>query len=126
MGHPLSPRCGLQEGGYEGEGQAYDVEVAAFDAGNPPGGVALDGVGSGFVGGLAGGDVVADFLFGEGEELDCCYFGSYFGARGTDDGYAGDDAVGATGEEAEHSGGVFVVFRFAEDVIVEGNGGVCA
>ena len=45
------------------DGEADDVEVVAFDAGNPAGGAALDGVGAGFVEGFAGGDVVGD-VFG--------------------------------------------------------------
>ena len=80
MGHPVTGwvrSCeseGFEEGGDEGDGQADYVEVAAFDAGDPAGGAALDGVGSGFVDGLAGGDVGGDFFFGEGEEFDGCDF----------------------------------------------------
>ena len=53
-----------------GDGEAYYVEVVAFDAGDPAGGVALDAVGAGFVERVAGGDVVAEFGvgdFGEGD-----------------------------------------------------------
>ena len=56
--------AGFEEGGDEGDGQADDVEITAFDAGNPTGGAALDGVGSGFVHGFAGGDVSIDFFLG--------------------------------------------------------------
>ena len=60
---PLEPGS-FEQGGDEGEGQADDVEVVAFDAGNPAGGAALDGVGAGFVHGLAGGDVGGDLFVG--------------------------------------------------------------
>jgi hypothetical protein len=49
-----------------------------------------------------------------------------FGAMGGDEGDAGDDAMGAAGEETQHAGGVGGVFGLAEDVVVEGDGGVGA
>src|ERR1035437_858289 len=97
---------GFQERGDESEWEADDVEVAAFDAGNPAGGAALDGVGAGFVHGFAGGDVGGNLLFGEGEKTDGGDFGGYFSGIGGDHGDAGDDAVGAAGEQAQHAGGV--------------------
>ena len=45
---------------------------------------------------------------------------------GGDQGDAGDDAMGAAGEQAQHAGGVGGVFGLAEDLIVEGDGGVGA
>ena len=45
---------------------------------------------------------------------------------GGDEGDAGDDAMGAAGEQAQHAGGVGGVFGLAEDVVVEGDGGVGA
>jgi hypothetical protein len=45
---------------------------------------------------------------------------------GGDKGDAGDDAMGAAGEEAEHAGGVGGVGGLAEDLVVEGYGGVGA
>ena len=71
----ISELAGFEEGGDEGDGEADDVEVVAFDAGNPAGGAALDGVGSGLVHGFAGGDVGGDFFVGEGEEVDGGGFG---------------------------------------------------
>ena len=66
VGHPHSLGLErLQEGGDERDGEAYYVEVAAFDAGDPAGGMALDSVGTCFVVGLAGGYVGCDFFFGE-------------------------------------------------------------
>ena len=53
-------------------------------------------------------------------------FGGDLGARGGDQGDAGDDAMGAAGEQAEHPGGVGGVFGLAEDVVVQGYGGVGA
>ena len=81
---------GLEEGGDQGDGEAYYVEVVAFYAGDPAGGAALDGVGAGLVHGLAGRDVVGDFGFAESDERDGGDFGGYFadgaglglGARG--------------------------------------------
>jgi len=126
VGGALPGSAGFEHGGDQGQREADYVEVVADDAGNPAGGTALDGVGAGFVHGLAGGDVGGDFLVGEGEEGDAGDFGGYLGAGGGDDGYAGDDAVGAAGEQTEHAGGVGWVFGFAEDVVVEGDGGVGA
>jgi hypothetical protein len=115
---------GFKEAGDEGNGKADDVEVVAFDARNPTGGATLDGIGSGFVHGLAGGDIGGDFFIGEGEESDGGGFGGDFSVCGGDDGDAGDDTVGAAGEKAEHTGGVGGVFWLAEDVVVEGDGGI--
>ena len=117
---------GFEEGGDEGDGQANDVEVVAFDAGDPAGGEALDGVCAGLVHGLAGGDIGGDVGVGEGEEADGGDFGGDFGAGGGDDGDAGDDVMGAAGEKTEHAGGIGGVFGLGEDVVVEGDGGVGA
>ena len=117
---------GLDEGGDQGDGEADYVEVVALDAGDPAGGAALDGVGSGFVHGLSGGDVGFNFFIGEGEEADAGDFGGDLSAVGGDDGDAGDDLVGTAGEKAQHAGGVGWAFGLAEDVVVEGDGGVGA
>jgi hypothetical protein len=58
-----SGQAGFEESGDQGNGEADHVEVVSFDAGNPAGGAPLDGVGSGFIHGLAGGDVGGDFFF---------------------------------------------------------------
>src|SRR6266481_4515668 len=52
------------------EGQADNVEVAAFDARDVAAGAALDGVAAGFVVGLAGGEVAGDFFRREHGEMD--------------------------------------------------------
>src|SRR5690348_13659552 len=45
-----NPAAGIgQQSDGAGDRQAHDVEIAAFDSGNPAGGVALDGVGSSLV-----------------------------------------------------------------------------
>ena len=62
----------------ECDGQADHVEVAADDAGNPAAGVALDGVGTGLVHGLASGDVGEDFFVGQGEHGDAGGFRGHF------------------------------------------------
>jgi hypothetical protein len=53
-------------------------------------------------------------------------FGGDFGGGCGDEGDAGDDAVSASGEQAQHAGGVGGAFGLAEDVVVEGYGGVGA
>src|SRR5260370_40295590 len=53
-----------------GEGQADNVEVAAFDARDVAAGPSLDGVGAGFVVRLAGGEVAGNFFRGEHGEMD--------------------------------------------------------
>ena len=60
------------------------------------------------------------------QEGDARDFGGYLGVLCGDDGDAGDDAMGAAGEETQHAGGVGGVFRLAEDLVVEGDGGVGA
>src|SRR5260370_1279322 len=52
------------------EGQADNVEVAAFDARDVAAGAALDGVAAGFVVGRAGGEGTARFFGGERGEMD--------------------------------------------------------
>jgi hypothetical protein len=47
-----------------------------------------------------------------------------FGGGCGEEGDAGDDAMGAAGEETEHAGGVGGVGGLAEDLVVEGYGGV--
>jgi hypothetical protein len=118
--------AGFEEGGDQGDGEAYYVEVVAYDAGDPAGGAALDGVGAGFVHGLAGGDVGGYFFVGQSQEGDGGDFGGYFSVGGGDHGDAGDDAVGAAGKKTEHAGGVGCVLRLAENLAVEGYGGVGA
>lgn len=56
--------------GDPGEGEADDVEIVAFDAGDVAAGAALDGVGAGFVVWLFGGEVTRDFFGGELREMD--------------------------------------------------------
>ena len=69
----------LQHCGNECEGQADDVEVTAFDARNPAGSAALDGVGAGFVHGLAGGDVGVDLFVRKRKETNARDLGRDFG-----------------------------------------------
>ena len=47
-------------------------------------------------------------------------------ALGSDEGNAGDDSMGAAGEQAQDAGGVGGVFGLAEDLIIEGDGGIGA
>src|ERR1035441_7545779 len=84
-------RAGSEEGGDEGDRQADDVEVAAFDAGNPAGGAALDGISASFVHRFAGGDVGLNLLVGEGEKGYGGGFGGDFGGGCGDQRDAGED-----------------------------------
>jgi hypothetical protein len=104
----------LEDGG---DGEAYYVEEVAFDAGDPAGSVALDAVGSGFVEGVVGGEVVGQFGFGDRGEEDAGGFYVRAVMGGGDDGDAGVDLVGAVGELAEHAFGVGNVCRFVEDLL---------
>ena len=65
-------------------------------------------------------------MFRKGEEADGGDFGGDFGTGGGDDSDAGDDEMGAAAEKTEHAGGVGFVLGFAEDLAVEGDGGVGA
>jgi hypothetical protein len=60
------PRFGPTKFMYRAEGvgkrEADDVEIAALDAGNVAAGTALNGIGSGLVIGLLGGQVARDFV----------------------------------------------------------------
>ena len=114
----------MEQNGEACEGQSNDIEVAALDAVNEVGGTTLDGVSSGFVSGLAGGDVIGDVLIGEREEMDDGDLGDGLNGLCGDEGDAGDDAMGATGEQAQHARGVSWLFGFAKDLVVDGNGGV--
>lgn len=86
----------------------------------------MDGIGTGLVHGLAGGDVIRDLFVGEGEKADCGDFGGDFDAFGGDDGNAGDDAMGATGEQTQDAGCFGGAIGLAEDVAVECDGGIGA
>jgi len=109
-----------------GEGEADDIEVAAFDAGNEAAGVALNSVGAGFVMRFTGGEVAEDLLAGERGEMDEGRFDKS-AARGigeTNEGYAGDDGVGAAGKFFEHVTRIVRRAGLSEDEAVESNNGV--
>jgi hypothetical protein len=109
---------------YCGYGEAHYVEEVAFDAGDPAGGVALDAIGSGFVEGVVGGEVVGEVGVGDGGEEDAGGF--YVGVLGGggDDGDAGVDLVGSVGKLAEHSFSVGKICGFVEDLLLTDDGGV--
>jgi len=52
------------------QGEADDVEVVAFDAGDEAAAKALDSVGTGFVVGFAGGEIARDVVVRERDEMD--------------------------------------------------------
>jgi hypothetical protein len=109
-----------------GEGEAHDVEVATFDAGNEAACVALNGVGAGFVMRFTGGEVADDLLAGERGEMDEGRFdkGAARGIGEADEGYTGDDGVGAAREFFEHVTRIVRGAGLAEDETVESNNGV--
>jgi hypothetical protein len=108
----------------ERDGQTDHVEIAAFNFGNEFGRKALDGVGAGFVHGLAAVDVAVDFSGGHGGEPD--------GRGGPIDDQAavahetdaGEDLVAAVGEAVQHAAGVRGIGGFAEHGFVDDDGGV--
>src|SRR5216684_347953 len=111
-----------------GEGEAHDVEVTAFDAGNETAGTALDGVGAGFVVWFAGGEVAGDFFGIELGKMDMSRFdeGAALGVGKANEGDTGEDRVRAGGKSFEHVAGVVGGARLAEDVAVESDFGVGA
>src|SRR6266852_5919281 len=103
------------------ERQAHDVEVTAFDAGNEAAGVALDGIGARYVVGLAGGEVVSDFIGGERGEV---YVGDFdaraaLGVGETDESYTGDHGVGAPGKFFKHLAGILAGARLPEKAALQ-------
>src|SRR6266851_1473930 len=86
------------------EGEADNVEVAAFDAGDVAAGTALDGVGAGFVVGLAGGEVAGDFFGGERGEVHQSGLdkGEALRVGEADEGDTGEDGVRKAGKFFEH------------------------
>jgi len=86
----------------------------------------LDGVGSSFVEGVAGGDVVGDLGVCEDVDGDLCDFdvADDFGAGGGGD--TGEDGVGATTEKLQHAVGVVGAGGLAQNVTVAHDAGVGA
>src|SRR6266853_2099937 len=111
-----------------GEGQADDVEIATFDAGDVTAGAALDGVGARFVVGFAGREVAGDFFRGKHVEVDEGGFdeGDALGVGEADERDASDYGVGAAGKFFEHVAGVVGGAGLAEDVALESDFGVSA
>jgi len=102
------------------EGQADDVEVVAFDAGNVAACAALNGVGAGFVVGLFGGEVTRDFFGGELGEMDERGFNEA-AALGVGEANESDtryDRMGAAGKIFQHVAGVIGGAGLAEDAAV--------
>ena len=111
-----------------GEGQADDVEVAAFDARDVAAGATLDAIAASLIVGLAGGEISV-YLFrrkhgkvhqrglDEGEPL---------GVGKANEGHPGEDGVCAAGEPFQHVAGIVRGARLAEDVAFEGDLGVGA
>src|SRR6267154_2413937 len=87
---PAEAREGLLEAG---DGEADDVEVAAFDAGNIAPGAALDGVGASLIVGFAGREVAGNFSSGERGKVHQRGLdeGKPLGVGKADEGDTGDD-----------------------------------
>src|SRR6267143_2658143 len=109
-----------------GEGEADDVEVAAFDAGDVAAGAALDGVGASLTVGFAGREVAGDFFSGERGKVHQRGLGEGepLGVGKTDEGDTGEDGVRPAGKFFKHAAGVVGRARLAEDVAFEGDNGV--
>lgn len=120
---PAEARQGLCDAG---QGQADNVEVVAFDAGDVAASAALDGVGAGFVAGLTGREVTRDFVGGELREMDEGGFdeGAALGVGEADESDAGKDGVGATGKIFKHVAGVLGVAGLAEDAALQSDLGI--
>src|SRR5690348_4500797 len=109
------------------ERQANHVEIATFNARNVARSVALNGVSTGFVVGLAGSEVARDYLVGErGERYQSCFDeGNALGVRKADEAHAGEYGVRAARKFGEHAAGVVGSTRLAENVAIEDDFGVC-
>ena len=106
--------------------QAHHVEVAAVDFLDKFRSQVLNGVGSGFVHGLAAGNVVGNFGIGERGEADLRGRVVYDCAVVVQQTDAGDDGVVASGKQAQHGVGIGSVGGFLEYVVIDDYGGVCA
>src|SRR5215472_10421887 len=103
------------------ERQTDHIEIAALDARNVAGGVALNGVSASLVVRLAGSEIARDFFLGQGRERDKSGLdkGDAFGVGKANKTHAGEDRVSATGKFREHAAGVVGGAWLAEDVAVE-------
>ena len=109
-----------------GEGEADDVEVATFDAGDVAAGAALDGIGASLIVGFAGREVAGDFSSGERGKVHQRGLdeGEPLGVGKADEGDTGDDGVREAGKFFKHMAGVVGGARLAEDAAFEGDDGV--
>ncbi len=108
------------------QGEADDVEVVAFDAGDVAARAALDGVGASFVVRLLGGEVAGDFFIGELGEMDEGGFDETAALRiwKAYKRHAGEDRVGAAGKIFKHAAGVVAGARLAEDAALKSDLGI--
>jgi hypothetical protein len=109
-----------------GDGQADYIEVAAFYAWNPTGGVALNRVGSGFVERLAAADILRDLSVLEEVERDLrdLHVGEDLASVGN--GNACEDGVRAPAEKLQHTTGILNAGGLAQDVAIAYDTGVGA
>jgi hypothetical protein len=116
----------VERGDQAGEWEADYVEVAAFNARDVASGAPLDSVGTGFVVGLAGGEIHGDFLRGERIEVDLRGLDELEvrGVWQADKRDAGENGMSAAGELLEHVVGVIGGAWFTEDFVVEDDDGV--
>jgi len=108
------------------ERQTDDIGVAAVHRGNGPEARVLNGVGAGFVKGVAGGNVGEDFIIGvipHGNmgHADICCWGL---AAIEQDGNRGVDLVRAPAQALEHFDRFGGIVGFSEDVVSIRNGGI--
>jgi hypothetical protein len=115
---------GFKQGGHEGKGKTDDVEVAALNPGDPPGGSALDCVSTCLVHRFSGRDIGFDLAVGEGKEADSGDFGGDLCGLRSYYRNAGDDVVRAAGELPQHAHRIGRVFGFGKDLVIESDGGI--
>ena len=114
--HAIDPR----------DGKTHHVEVATLDAFHPTRSHALDGVGSGFVHGLAAGDVGSDLLLREWAEDDLRDLGFRELKARRQQAHSRDDLVSPPGQQAQHARSVRLVGWLLQQVFVNHYNGISA
>ena len=104
--------------------QADDVAVIALDARDELGGAALDSVGSCFIHGFAGRNIIRNFFVCHIAEEHTRGFHGGQRLRAREDGNGGGDVMRASTQEADHAVGVLRIARLAEQLIVSSNSGI--
>src|SRR5579883_770824 len=114
----------------EGDWQTDHIKITAFNAWNPSGSDALDGVGTRLVHRFTSRDIITDFLISECLKADPCNLGAYIlkfaPASWTNEADAGNDAMDASGKLAQHTDRVGGVGWFLQDAVIDEHNGIGA